>query len=182
MGAPHNKDRYGELWQQRKIDAYLKELWFIAPDVVLSGGLSWHFLSCVGHIEYKHAHDHRDCDILVPPEKVSSVIMDLGELGFVKIPTKYDKLPNNADFRRYEKFSGGADPFRITIDFFVKTVPFRQIGEWNVIEPSELIQLYGKIHSSDKCWAVVAAQKLLAAGIDPQGRPELTQPPEDSET
>lgn len=179
MGDPHRKDRYGEVWPQRRIDAYLGELYLIAPDVVLSGGWAWHFLSPAGHPEFRHAHDHKDVDLFVPPERVASVCMDLEEMGFVKVHTRFDAKPSKEEFRRYEKVveERGPDPFRITIDFFVRAVPFRQIGDYRVIEPVELLKLYGKIHSSENCWAVTAARKLLAQGLDPQGRAELIQPP-----
>lgn len=179
MGDPHRKERYGELWPLHKINAYLADLYLIAPDVVLSGGWAWHFLSPSGHPEFKHAHDHKDVDLHVPPERVSSVCMDLEELDFVKVPTRFDSKPSKEEFRRYEKVVSlpGEDPFRITIDFFVKVVPYRQIGDYRIMEPAELLKLYGKIHSSENCWAVSAARKLLARGIDPQGRPELIQPP-----
>ena len=176
MGDPHNPNRYGEVWSQTKINAYLQELFFIAPDVVLSGGWAWHFLSPAGHPEYKHAHDHKDVDVFVNPDKVASVCMDLEELGFHKVRTRFDKHQSEEEFRRYEKvIDGDPERFRVTIDFFVKEMPFRQIGEYRVVEPVELLKLYGKIHSSENCWAVTAARKLLAQGIDPQGRAELTQ-------
>jgi len=38
MGAPHNKDRYGELWPQHRIDANLADLEPVKDMVVLSGG------------------------------------------------------------------------------------------------------------------------------------------------
>lgn len=179
MGDPHNKKRYGEVWPQYKINAYLRDLYVISPNVVLSGGWAWHFLSPPGHVEYKHAHNHKDLDVLIPPNKVQSVIMDLEDLNFVKAPTRFDKHPTKEEFRRYEKIIDGPNPFRVTIDFFVKEVLFRQIGEYRVIEPEELLKLYKTIHSSDNCWAVTAARHLIDIGLDPQNRPEMILPPEE---
>ncbi|MDD9938778.1 MAG: hypothetical protein OXT09_34630 [Myxococcales bacterium] len=69
-------------------------------------------------------------------------------------------------------------PVRLTIDFFVRAdVPTRELAGYRVVEPSYLLGLYSDIHSSDKCFAVHAAVRLLAAGIDPVGCPELVRMP-----
>lgn len=171
MSDPHNPDRYGEVWPQHKIDAYLAAIRHLKSLVVFSGGWAWHFLSPEGHPELKHAHDHKDVDLMVPPRTVSSTMQVLRENGFVKVPTKYDRLPSEEDFRRYEKVVEveGQPPFRITIDFFVKDVPTLQTpGGWLVVRPDVLLGYYSRIHSSTSCWAVLAAQKLLAQGIQPE--------------
>ena len=72
---------------------------------------------------------------------------------------------------------GEHPPFRITIDFFVKGVPSREIDGWRVVRPETLLTFYGNIHSSGSCFAVKAASRLLEQGIDPVGREELTQIP-----
>jgi len=134
--------------------------------VVLSGGWAWHFLSPAGHAEMKHAHDHKDLDVMVPPRTVSSVMSVLQATGFQKVGTKYDRLPSAEDFRRYEKV---VDNFRLTIDFFVKDVPVLQTPSgWLVVRPDVLLGYYSKIHSSTSCWAVLAAQRLLATGMAPE--------------
>ena len=74
MGAPHNKNRYGELWPECRIACSLKELNPLRKLVVLSGGWAWHFLSPEGHTEYKHAHDHKDIDVFVHPRNVAEVM------------------------------------------------------------------------------------------------------------
>jgi len=199
MADEHNPDRYGETWAQHKIDAYIPVLESIKPFVVLSGGWAWHFLSPVGHVEYKHAHDHSDLDIMVPKANVGTVVGMLKGLGFEKVTTKYDRLPSAEDFRRYEKvvtrYNCGdrgwgdepydcldcptcrEDSFRLTIDFFVNDVPHLQCpGGWLVVRPDELVGFYSTIHSSSSCWAVVAAKKLLDAGATPSeivGDPHL---------
>ena len=180
MAAPHNPKRYGETWPQERIDASLAELAEIRERVTLSGGWAWHFLSPPGHQELKHAHDHKDIDVFVEPENVALVVGTLKDRGFGKVGTKYDRFPSAEDFRRYEKLVEpvGRPPFRITIDFFVRRdVPQRKIDGWSIVEPEYLLTLYSNIHSSDKCFAVQTAVKLLAAGIDPQGRPELVEIP-----
>ena len=171
MSDPHNPARYGETWPQYKIDAYLEVLQPLKDLVVLSGGWAWHFLSPAGHPEMKHAHDHKDLDLMVPPQNVGAVMGVLRGLGFKKVGTKYDHLPSEEDFRRYEQVVpclGGS--FRLTIDFFVKEVPVLVTPEgWSVVRPDVLLSFYSRIHSSTSCWAVLAAQKLLAAGVAPEG-------------
>lgn len=184
MADPHNPDRYGEVWPQYKIDACLLALQPLKNFVVLSGGWAWHFLSPKGHTEFKHAHDHSDLDLMVPPRTVTSTMVALRGAGFEKVATKYDRLPSEEDFRRYEKVEddGINPPFRITIDFFVKDVPILQTpGGWLVVRPDVLIGYYSNIHSSTSCWAVQAAQRLLAAGVAPEslvGDRRLLEPPE----
>lgn len=171
MSDPHNPARYGETWPQYKLDACLEALRPLKHLVVLSGGWAWHFLSPKGHTEYKHAHDHKDIDLMVPPRTVSSTMTVLREAGFGKVATKYDRLPSIEDFRRYERSEvvEGQAPFRITIDFFVKDVPSLQTPSgWLVVRPDVLVGYYASIHSSTSCWAVLAAQRLLAAGTPPE--------------
>lgn len=180
MADPHNPARYGETWPQYRIDASLLELEAVKPWVIVSGGWAWHFMSPKGHIELKHAHDHKDIDIFVKPENVTLVVSTLKNRGFQKARTKYDRLPSEEDFRRYEKIVEIANEraMRVTIDFFVHhNVPHRDVDGWTVVEPCFLLSLYSNIHSSDKCFAVQAAVKLLDKGIDPEGRKELIQIP-----
>jgi len=176
MSTPHNPDRYGETWSQEKIDEYLYELEKLRKHIILSGGWAWHFMSPPGHTEYKHIHDHKDADIFVLPENVWIVIDTLQKQEFKKVKTRYDRLPSKEEFRRYEKtVSGKERPFRITIDFFVNTVPFIEVFGWKVVEPKHLLSLYSNIHSSDNCFAVQAASKLIEQEISPVLRDELIQ-------
>lgn len=183
MADPHNPRRYGETWPQGRIDASLVELQEIRPLIVLSGGWAWHFLSPKDHTELKHAHDHKDIDIFVEPENVAAVVSILKSRKFRKVATKYDRFPSEEDFRRYEK-TVETEPnktTRVTIDFFVRRgVPNREIDGWRVVEPEYLLTLYSNIHSSDKCFAVQAAHRLLEKGIDPEGRPELVEIPQNT--
>ena len=181
MGAPHNPARYGETWPQHRIDVCLSELEAIRSFAIVSGGWAWHFMSPKCHVELKHAHDHKDIDVFVAPSDVAEVVTILQTRGFEKVWTRYDRLPSNEDFRRYEKSVAcpNARPVRVTIDFFVRDdVPWRSVDGWRVVEPQYLLSLYSNIHSSDKCFAVQAASKLIAKGIDPVGRAELLHRPD----
>lgn len=179
MADEHNPDRYGETWAQHKIDAYLEAMLPFQSLVVFSGGWAWHFMSPKGHPEYKHAHDHKDVDWMVPPCNVGTVVGMLKANGFEKVTTKYDRLPSAEDFRRYEKVveDGEHQPFRLTIDFFVRDVPCLVLDGWMVVEPSLLLTFYSTFHSSKSCFAVQAAKKLLDQGIDPVGHPSLVEIP-----
>lgn len=55
--------------------------------------------------------------------------------------------------------------------------PAIEVQGVRVVEPEHLLSLYGTKHSSEECWAVQAARKLLKNGISPVGRPELSQKP-----
>jgi len=185
MADPHNPNRYGELWPQHKIDAYLEAMEPFKSLVVFSGGWAWHFMSPKGHPEYKHAHDHKDVDWMVPSCNVGSVVGMLKAAGFEKVRTRFDHLPSEEDFRRYEKVvdpeGGEHPPFRLTIDFFVRDVPCLVIDGWMVVEPYLLITFYSSFHSSDSCFAVQAAKRLLDSGLPGMaivGHPDLVKIPE----
>ncbi|MBQ4802643.1 hypothetical protein J8L88_07210 [Aquimarina sp. MMG015] len=180
MGAPHNKKRYGELWPSYRIQYALEILVSLKDVVILSGGWAWHFLSPLNHTEYKHAHDHKDIDLFVDPKNVAEVMNILLENNFQKVWTRYDQLPSDENFRRYEKtiLTEDEKSVRVTIDFFVKSnIPNRMAKGWSIVEPSYLLGLYSNIHSSDKCWAVQSVIKLLDQNIDPLDREELVTIP-----
>lgn len=181
MADKHNKQRYGETWSQERIDFQLKELEGIRPHIILSGGWAWHFISPKGHVELKHTHDHKDIDIFVKPLDVVNVISLLMNQHFDKVDTIYDKLKNNDSFRRYEKTVEGKEKqHKITIDFFVKKdIPSVIIDGWNVVEPNFLLTLYSSIHTSDTCFAVTAAKKLIDKKINPIGNQELVTIPKE---
>ena len=177
MGDQHNRDRYGELWDQERIAVCLGEIEALKDGVILSGGWAWHFMSPIGHKELKHAHDHKDIDIFVNPLDVSRVCSSLKRRGFERVWTRYDRLPSKEDFRRYELLHGKT---RVVVDFFVKDVPSIDVQGFQVVEPRTLLSLYRNIHSSDKCFAVQAASRLIAAGENPVGRSELVEIPQGS--
>jgi len=180
MGDPPNPERYGELWPQHRIDWALAAIEPLQPLVVLSGGFAWHFLSPEGHIEYKHAHDHKDVDIYIPKANIGTVMGMLPGMGFEKVRTKYD----SADFRRYEMIveDGDIPPFRVTLDLFDGDVETLETPSgWKVVRPDILVSYYKTHHSSQYCWAVQATQKLLENGETPENlinRRAFTQCPE----
>ncbi len=178
VGDPHRVERYGETWPQERIDAYLEVLVPLRKDIVLSGGMAWHFLSPQGHVEYKHAHDHKDLDLFVRPDARMDVVYRLLNTGFTKVPCRW----TSSDFWRYEKHVDvGGKPVKLTIDFFLdhEGLPTQKVGEWTVVEPKRLLAMYGKKHTSQECWAVVAARRLIAQGINPVGHPDLVAVPEE---
>lgn len=180
MGAPHNKNRYGETWPNYRIEFGLEILEKLKPWVVISGGWAWHFMSPPNHTEYKHAHDHKDIDLFINPINVPQVMQILLAENFKKVWTRYDKIPSKENFRRYEKTLALNEnrAVRITIDFFEsKDIKFLSINEWNVVQPETLLSFYSNIHSSDKCWAVQAAVKLLAKNKKVVGNKLLTEKP-----
>lgn len=182
MGNPHNPTRYGETWHQYKIDAGLEVLTAVKSWVIISGGWAWHFMSPPGHVELKHAHDHKDIDLYVPRQNVGTVLGKLIGQGFRKVKTRYDRFDNPEEFRRYEKVvnDGYHPPFRVTIDFFVAKRPLEciKVSTWSVVEPVKLLSFYTQgHHGSSECFAVRAARKLLDRGINPILRPELVDIP-----
>lgn len=180
MGAPHNIKRYGEVWPECRIQNGLEILEKLKKIIIISGGWAWHFMSETEHTEYKHAHDHKDIDVFVKKENVAQALMILQEEGFQKVWTRYDHLPSAENFRRYEKtieLENGKFQ-RITIDFFERNdLETVQANGFTVVRPDVLLSFYRNIHSSDKCWAVMAAKELLEQGIDPVGHPKLSEMP-----
>ena len=120
---------------------------------------------------------------MVKPTDVAEAIARFEARGFGRVWTRYDRLPSAEDFRRYEKVVevDGKKPVKVVVDFFVQDVPSIVVNGHRVVEPQTLLSYYGAsnggIHSSDKCFAVQAATKLLAKGIDPVGRSELVTIP-----
>ena len=180
MGANHNIKRYGELWPDFRIKLGLDILEKLKEYVIISGGWAWHFMSVPNHIEYKHAHDHKDIDLFVHPKQVPEVMQIILFEGFKKVWTRYDHLPSPENFRRYEKIDWlqNGKQIRVTIDLFEsKTIKTITINGWNLVAPKTLLSYYSNIHSSDKCWSVKAAVKLLAQRKTIIANPMLTQNP-----
>ncbi|MDR6465429.1 hypothetical protein [Chryseobacterium sediminis] len=175
MGAPHNIKRYGEVWPEFRIRLGLGILNILKDKIIISGGWAWHFMS-----EYKHAHDHKDIDVFVKKENVADVVIILQQEGFQKVWTRYDHLPSEENFRRYEKtVELENDKFhRIIIDFFERDdLETIEANGFTVVKPDILLSFYRNIHSSDKCWTVMAAKDLLQKGTDPVGHPLLSKMP-----
>ncbi len=180
MGAPHNIKRYGEVWPEFRIRLGLEILNILKYKVILSCVWAWHFMSETGHTEYKHVHDHKDIDVFVKKENVTEVVIILQQEGFQKVWTRYDHLPSEENFRRYEKTVELENEkfHRITIDFFEKDdLETIETNGFTVVRPDILLSFYRNIHSSDKCWSVMAAKELLEKGINPVGNPLLSKMP-----
>jgi hypothetical protein len=102
MSAPQDAARVGNLERNANGD-YLEEIKAIRKYVVISGGWAWHFITPPGHIEFKHAHDHKDVDLFVAPNEVASLLALLKSRGYEKTWTRFDKLPGPQAFSRYVK-------------------------------------------------------------------------------
>ena len=176
MSTPHDPARRDGLWNEARLAVILEEIIAIRDNVVLSGGWAWHFMTPAGHKELKHAHDHKDVDVFVAPERVGRLIALLKVRGYKKSWTRFDRLPDSQDFTRYTKVVQRKDEaIKVMLDVFIAEVPFVEVGEFRVVEPKFLLSLYGSKHSSDQCFAVRIASKLLAQGINPIGRAEMAE-------
>ena len=138
----------------------------VGPLATVSGGWAWHFMS-PPHRELKHAHDHKDIDLFVKPEAVATLVALLRQRGFEKVWTKYDRLPSTEDFRRYERrveAGGVAMSVKVTIDLFVRDVPFVEAQGVRVVQP---LFLLGQIVAEQ--FALALEECLRARGaMDPQ--------------
>lgn len=156
-------------WKQEKLLAQLDVVRALGNRVVVSGGLAWHIMS-PSHVESKTVHDHSDIDLFAIPLYSAEVFAKLKELGFNHYWTKYA----TKNFYRYGKTEQyGSKRVKVLIDLFIEYVPYIQVGEYQVVEPSFLLTLYESTHSSKNCTAVKAATVLMRKGVDPVGRIEL---------
>ena len=171
MGAPHNPRRYGETWDPEHVAALAKEIEAIQGYVIVSGGWAWHYMT-PPHPELKHAHDHKDADLFVTPENVPALMTLLRERGYERVWTRFDGQSD--DFHRYVQMMEGTTPIKVILDLFTGDVPFAEtVSGVRVVEPRQLLSLYGVKHSSGQCFAVQIATRLLAAGINPVGHAEM---------
>jgi len=174
MGAPHDPERIGEEWGPERLQAIEVEIEAVRELVVLSGGWAWHYMTPPGHRELKHAHDHKDADLFVLPERFSELVALLKTRAFERTWTRFDGQEGSESFYRYTKTveTKGA-PAKVMFDVFVEEVPWVQAGPVRVVEPAFLTTLYGHKHSSDQCFSLRIARRLLAEGISPVGRAEM---------
>ena len=174
MSAPHNPARLGELWNSERLGVLRTEIEAVRSLVVISGGWAWHYMTPNGHIELKHAHDHKDADLFVQPDRFATLVGLLKDRGFVRTWTRFDDRPGADTFYRYTKSVEAANgAVKVMFDVFVEEVPFVRIGEVQVVEPNYLLSLYGTKHSSDLCLSVRIARKLLAAWENPVGHSSM---------
>jgi len=168
MGDPHNPNRAGECWDQRRIDLQLEELAAVQDLVVVSGGWAWHFMSPPGHAEVKTQHDHKDIDVFVRPTDFGDLRSALMARGYQRARTQYDDPSGN--FYRFTKFFSIG---KVVFDVFLDEVPSIEVGGFRIVEPGRLLSFYGVKHTSEECLAVQEARKLVARGESPVGKSEL---------
>lgn len=174
MGEPHNPARLGELWDETRLAVILDEIRGVRESVVLSGGWAWHFMTPAGHVEYKHAHDHKDADLFVPPSDIASLLIRLKDRGYEHTWTRFDRLPGSKDFARYTRtVEVQGRRIKVMLDLFIEDVPSIEVSGYRVLEPSFLLAQYGNRHGSDQCFSVRIARRLLGRGISPVGHPEM---------
>jgi hypothetical protein len=192
MGAPHNKNRYGEKWNEVSTSILMLELChfqrILGSDIsnmVISGGWAWCLMS-PRHTEYKHAHDLKDIDLMVNPNFFGVFHSALELLEYKRDHTKYDKL---SPFYRYSKMvqgigcsASGSETIerKIILDVFLQEVPSVLTEDYfYVVEPSVLASFYGMynpdslIHGSGQCWSLAIAKELMANGESPLNHREM---------
>ena len=176
MGDPRNPARRDEKWDPARVGALESQLRLLfGPSELragISGGWAWHFMS-PPHEEYKLLHDHKDVDVIIPPEMAGVLIPRLQEHGYKKQWTQYD----SNKFHRYEKHVSAGAPVKVQIDLFLEPgIELIRYADMWLIEPKTLLGFYDrKQHTTDDCVAVKAARKLIKTGTMPMGRPELIQ-------
>lgn len=174
MSVPHDPERIGETWNPVRLAVFEEELNALREWVVVSGGWAWHFMTPSGHLELKHAHDHKDADLFVRPHDFPALVGLLKSRGYERIWTRFDSLPESRDFYRYGKtVEQEGEAVKILLDVFVSEVPSVEASGFQIVEPKYLLSLYGHKHTSDRCFAVRIATDLLARGLDPVGNPAM---------
>ncbi len=192
MGAPHNKSRYGEKWNEISTSLLVLELCHFQNilgtdlhNMVISGGWAWCLMS-PRHIDYKHAHDLKDIDLFINPNFFGVFHQALELLDYTREHTKYDKL---SPFYRYSKLVKGmgceekqAGPIekKVILDVFLKEVPSVLTEDYfYVVEPSVLSTFYGLhnpdslLHGSGQCWSLHIAKRIMANGGSPLNNSEM---------
>src|SRR5215469_12609724 len=99
---PPRADRARELWNPIRLAVMEREIRALAPvGVVLSGGWAWHFMSPVGHTEFRQGHDYKDVDLFLPKRGAAIALEAVKERGYSRAWTKYDRFDSQDEFRRY---------------------------------------------------------------------------------
>lgn len=174
MAAPHNPARLGETWNPERLAVMREEIEAVREYVTLSGGWAWHFLTPPGHAELKHAHDHKDADLFVEPENFGALAALLKSRGFERTWTRFDDAPGSDSFYRYTKtVETESEAVKVMFDVFAEKIAFVEAQGFRVVEPRHLLSLYGHKHSSDLCFSVQIARRLIAQEIDPNGHLDM---------
>jgi hypothetical protein len=147
----------------------------VKDHVVVSGGWAWHFMTETGHPEYKHLHDHKDVDLFAKPEDAYVVMEAFRSNGYRRAKTMHD---HQREFWRYEKgIEVGDQMVKVTIDLFIRDVPFIEVKGWKIVRPAYLLSLYGTVHANAGCFAKMVAQELLDRGESPIDHPRMARIP-----
>lgn len=170
MADPHNHARAEEVWDSQRVRAQEATIRQFKDLFTVSGGWAWHFMSPAGHKEYKTQHDHKDIDAFVKPGNFVEFIARAKKLGYDKADTLHDDPSGN--FYRYTKHAPSG---KIVLDIYLQEVPSRELDGISFVDPPTLLKFYETTHSSKECWAVKAATKLLAQGVDPVLHPALVR-------
>lgn len=192
MGAPHNKSRYGETWNEIYTAVMALELSNLQgvlggsiQNVTISGGWAWCIMT-PKHTDYKHAHDLKDIDLFVKPEFIGEFVEWLGLLEYTREHTKYDHL---SPFYRYTKMLRGMGcgpkfvtniEKKIILDVFVQDVPSVLCQSYSIVEPQTLASFYGQhnpdslLHGSGQCWSLHLAKRIMANGGSPLDNREMS--------
>lgn len=177
MSIPHNTARLDETWNPMRLAVMQAEIEALEAYVTLSGGWAWHYMTPEGHVELKHAHDHKDADLFVAPECFPTLVALLKERGYARTWTRFDNREGSSTFYRYTKTlesdAEAAAPVKVMLDVFVENVPSVEARGMRVVEPNYLLSLYGHKHTSDLCFAVRIARRFLAEGANPVGHPAM---------
>lgn len=170
MSVPHDPARLGETWNPMRLAVFAEEIEAMREYVTLSGGWAWHYMTPPGHVELKHAHDHKDADLFVAPDRFAPLVALLKARGYERTWTRFDALEVSRTFYRYGRIiECDGEAVKALLDVFVEEVPYVTAGGYRVVEPNYLLSLYGHKHTSDRCFAVRIAADLLAKGICPVG-------------
>src|SRR5207253_5969818 len=138
----HDPARIGELWNPLRIAVLLAEIEAVREYVTLSGGWAWHFMTPPGHVELKHAHDHKDADLFVEPHQFGILAALLKSRGFTKTWTRFDNTPRSDTFTCYVKtVEQAGEVVKIMFDVFAETIPWVEAQGFRVVEPNYLLSL-----------------------------------------
>lgn len=172
---------WSEVWNSERLAVIGDELLALQPYVVLSGGWAWHYLTPPGHVEYKHAHDHKDVELFVAPRNVGPLLALLLSRGYRRAWTRFERLPSDVDFLRYTKTTGSftlprrGEPMKVMVDLFIADVPSVESGGFRVLEPHFLLAQYGVRDHCDAClcFAVRIARELVNRNEPIAGHPAM---------
>lgn len=170
MGDPHNPARANDTWNADRVRSQELEIRKFKDLFTVSGGWAWHFMSPVGHKEYKTQHDHKDVDAFVKPAEFTTFLERAKLHGYERAATLHDDPSGN--FYRYVKHLPSG---KVVFDIYVQDVPSRELDGIRFVDPPYLLKLYETTHSSKEAHAVKAAAKLVAAGVDPVQHPTLVR-------